>query len=120
MPTENISWLVVVAVKPGELDRVTQLMHEMVAAAEPDPGTLLYEWFVSDDRSLVHIYERYADDAATLAHLRLFAENFAGRYGELVDQRHWWIYGSPGDEVRKIVTGFGAEILQPLGGFARE
>ena len=36
-------------------------MNEMVESTQAEPETLSYDWFVSDDRSTVHIYERYAD-----------------------------------------------------------
>ncbi len=67
---DHVSWLLEVAVKPGELDTFKALMAEMVESTRTEPGTLIYEWWISDDRSAIHLYERYADSPALLAHRR--------------------------------------------------
>ena len=41
--------------------QLPKLMDEMVESTQAEPETLSYDWFVSDDGSTVHIYERYAD-----------------------------------------------------------
>ena len=43
-----------------------------------EPGQQIFEWFTDDQD--VHIYERYQDSAAALAHVQRFVENFASRF----------------------------------------
>ncbi len=116
---DTVSWLVKVTVKPGELDAFRALMEEMVAHAQTQPGTLIYEWFVSDDGGAVHIYERYADSAAALDSNNAFGEHFAERFMTAVDVTGFYVYGNPNDAVRKAHGDVGAQFLESFGGFAR-
>jgi quinol monooxygenase YgiN len=70
---DQISWHVELAVKPGQIENFQALTGEMVESTRDEPGVLDYERFVSDDGKFVHVYERYADSAAAVAHLRLTA-----------------------------------------------
>ena len=115
----QVSWLLEVAVKPGQLDTFRALMQEMVASTRAEPGALSYAWFVSDDGVVVHLYERYADSAATLTHVGTFGEKFAGRFLAAVDPTRFTVMGSPSDEVQAALSGFGPTCLRPFGGFVR-
>ncbi|SRR5712692_5737185 len=61
--SDQVSWQVELAVKPGELDNFRTLTEEMVECTRGEPGVLSYERFVSEDGKVVHVYERYADSA---------------------------------------------------------
>lgn len=66
--SDAVHWLLALNIKEGELDNFKALVKEMVDATKAnEPGTLNYEWFVSDDEKTCHIYERYADSAATMS-----------------------------------------------------
>ena len=45
----QVSWVVELAVKPGQLDAFKTLMEEMVAGTNAEPQTLNYEWYMSGD-----------------------------------------------------------------------
>lgn len=115
----QVSWVVELAVKPGRLDAFKTLMDEMVAGTTPEPGTLNYEWYISDDGGTVHIYEKYADSEATVAHLNGFMQKWAERFLAAVDVTRFTVYGSPTDAARELLAGFGGTYLAPWGGFAR-
>ncbi len=117
--SDTVSWIVVLAVKPGELDAFRALMEEMVAHAQTKPGTIIYEWFVSDDGGTVHIYERYLDSAAALESSNDFGEHFAERFIAAVDVTGFYVYGNPNGAARAAHSGVGAKFLEPFGGFAR-
>ena len=117
--SNTVSWIVELAVKPGQLDAFRALMEEMVAHAQTKPGTIIYEWFVSDDGGTVHIYERYADSAAALDSSNAFGEHFAEKFIAAVDVTDFYVYGNPNDAVREAQGGVGAQFLEPFGGFAR-
>ncbi len=118
--SDTVSWVLEMAIKPGELDNFKALMDEMVEATQSSqPDTTHYEWFYSDDGSACHIYERYTDSAATMVHLAAFGENFAERFLGAADVARLVVYGNPSEEVRGVVGGFGAVIMEQLGGFAR-
>lgn len=116
---DQVSWLLELVVKPGELDKFRALMHEMVGSTRAEPGALSYEWFVSEDGKVVQIYERYADSAAVLTHLRGFGDKFAERFLAMVEPTRFTVFGAPSDEAKAALDGFGATYLGPFGGFAR-
>jgi quinol monooxygenase YgiN len=115
----HVAWQVELAVKPGKLEHFRELTAEMVAATRAEPGVLNYERFVSADGSAVHIHERYTDSAAAVAHLRMFGETFSGRFVGMVDRTRFTVYGTPSEELREILDGFGATYLTFFGGFSR-
>jgi quinol monooxygenase YgiN len=116
---DQVSWLLELAVKPGEVENFRALMNEMVESTRAESGTLGYEWFISDDGSVVHIYERYLDSAAVMTHLGAFGEKFAERFLAAVDPTRFTVFGSPSDEVREAQSGLGPTYLGFFGGFAR-
>jgi hypothetical protein len=89
-----------------------------VEATRGEPGVLSYERFVSADGTVVHVYERYADSAAAVAHLRIFGRRFGGRFMGMVDRTRFTVYGTPSAELRGMLDGFGARYLAPFGGFS--
>jgi quinol monooxygenase YgiN len=91
----------------------------MVEAARGEPGTLVYEWFVSDDGSAVHVYERYADSAAVVVHGASFVENFVERFLEAVEPTRFTVYGSPDAAARETLSALAPAYLGPFDGFAR-
>lgn len=115
----QVSWVVEVAVKPGALDSLKELMEELVAAAREEPGTLGYEWYVSEDGGTVHVFERYADSEATIVHNTAFAERWAARFLAAVEPTRFTVYGQPSAAAREILDGFGATYLGAWGGFSR-
>ena len=89
------------AVKDGQLDAFKELMEEMVAGTSEEPGTLNYEWFISDDGSTVHIYEKYADSDATVEHVQGFMEKWARRFMDCVEVNGMTTYGDPDEAARR-------------------
>ena len=117
--SDAVSWNIQLAVQEGQLDAARELMGEMVSATRAEEGALVYEWFLSDDEGVCHIYERYRDSAATLEHLGNFGANFAERFLACFTPTSLHVYGAPSDEVRGVLDGFGAQYLSPFGGFIR-
>ena len=117
---DNVFWTVEATIKPGELDNFKALMKDMVEATQAnEPNTMNYEWFTSEDETRCHIYERYADSAATMTHVGNFGQHFAERFMAVLDVTGMTVYGNPNDEVREALSGFGAVFMVPIGGFAR-
>ena len=69
----TIHWLLELTIKEGEFETFKTLMNDMVAATNAnEPDTTHYEWFVSKDKNVCHIYERYVDSDAAMTHLDYF------------------------------------------------
>jgi quinol monooxygenase YgiN len=116
---EHVSWVIELAVKDGQLDSFKTLMGEMVAGTSSEAGTLNYEWYISDDERIVHIFEKYADSEAMITHVSGFMEKWAGRFLECVDPTRFTVYGDPSAAARELLAPFGGTYLGPWGGFAR-
>jgi quinol monooxygenase YgiN len=114
----KISWHVELSIKPGQVENFRVLTGEMVDSAQHEIGVLSYQRFVSEDGMSVHIYERYEDSAAALAHLRVFAETFAERFRGMADRQIFSVFGYPTIELKAALDGFGAIYLTPFGDFA--
>jgi quinol monooxygenase YgiN len=118
--SSNVSWLLALNVKEGELENFKQLMGEMVGFVnQSEPDTSHYEWFLSDDEKTCHIYERYIDSAAVMTHLKGFGENFAERFMGCLEPTGFTVYGNPGDDVKEALAAFGPAYMSPVNGFAR-
>ncbi len=117
---DNVFWMLEVSVKPGQADVFKALMNEMVEATQAnEPDALNYEWCFSDDGAICHLYERYADSAATMTHLASFGANFADRFLAAVEPTRFTVYGNPSAEVREALGAFGPAYMTPAAGFAR-
>lgn len=117
--TDVVSWNLQLSVRDESLDDFRSLMEEMVESTRSEPGARAYEWFISEDGSTCHIYERYADSGAVQAHLNAFGSRYAERFLACVEPTALHVYGAPSDDVREMLDGFGAVYLGGWGGFAR-
>ena len=117
--SENVYWVLELAVRPDRLDDFRGLMREMVAAAASEPGTLNYEWNISSDGTACHIYVRYENPAAVMLHMASFGTQFDSRFAALAQITRMVVYGAPNAEVKAALAPYGAVYFAPLGGFAR-
>ena len=114
---EEIAWRVILSVKPGQLDAFRMLTAEMVEVAQSERGVLSYERFVTEDGKFVHIYERYADRGAALAHLRMFKRRFAVRFSSMVEREQFIVFGHASGPLKQLLDSFGAIYLKLFGNF---
>src|SRR3979490_1270377 len=117
----NISWVNELAVKDGKLETFRGLMEEMVSGTSTEPGTLAYEWYISDDSGTVHVVETYADSAAGVAHhvSEGFGwHNWARRFMDCVDVTRVVVYGDPNAAARAILDRLAAIYRSAWGGFS--
>ena len=115
----EVFWLYEVAVKPGQVEALRTLMAELVESTRAEPGSLSYEWSISGDGTVAHIYERYADSAATLAHVARFRETFRQRFLAAVEPTRVVVYGTPSEDVRQALITLRPVYMSALAGFAR-
>jgi quinol monooxygenase YgiN len=115
----QVSWCVELAIDPRELEKHRALTSEMVQFARSERGALVYERFISEDCKTLHVYERYVDSAAALAHMRSFDALFADRFHGMVVRKRFVVCGVPSEELRNVLDAFGAIYVSPLDGFSR-
>ncbi len=116
--SDQISWVLELAILPGKLDDFRAVVGDLVASTRNEPGTLIYEYFLSADGTSCHIYERYKDSAAVIAHVQTFGR-FAGKFMEAVRPTQFYVYGIPTDEARAVIADLGPVYLSQMDGFSR-
>ncbi|RKZ10676.1 antibiotic biosynthesis monooxygenase [bacterium] len=114
-----LTWIVLMSVRDGELDNARTLMREMVESTQAEPGTLAYEWFLTEDSSTCHLYERYADSDAAMVHIGTFGQKYAERFMGCFEPTNVHVYGEPSAEARTALDEFDATYFGTFGGFFR-
>jgi len=114
----EIAWLPEWTIKPGHKESARAVVKEMMTSAQGEPGTLSYAVYVSEDGQTFTFYERYADEAAVLAHQVVFNERFAAPAMDAMTCTRITVLGSVGEEIRKSIGGCNPVYLQLVGGFS--
>lgn len=118
--SNSISWVLQLSIHPGQHATAEALVAEMVEATRAaEPGTIIYEFFMSADGETCHIYERYTDNDAAMVHLGNFGSKYAQRFMACFQPSSFTVYGPVNDQVRGVLDGFGANYLAAAAGFAR-
>ena len=118
--TENVHWVIELAVSPGGFEDLKTLNAELVEATQKnEPGMLDNHWAISDDRQVCHIYERFQDSAAVMSHLQWFGPNFGERFMKILKPTRFVVYGAASAEVKDAFSGFNPVYMTPLAGFRR-
>ncbi len=115
----QISWHAELQVKPGQWEALRALTAEMVESTKNEAGALIYERFLSEDRQTVHVFERYSDSAAAVAHLADFATRYGARFSALIDRKKFTVLGTPSPALKTMLDRFGATCSPRFAGFSR-
>jgi quinol monooxygenase YgiN len=116
----QVAWLVELRIKEDRHGDLRTLIAEMVLNAKVnEPGTLDYEWSVSPDGATCHLFERYADSSAALAHTKTFGERFATRFLDVLTPIRLTAYGHFSPEARAALAPQHPIFMEPAGGFSR-
>ena len=115
--TENVNFLLELAVNPGRFEDFKALMPELVEANRKEVGMLTQEWAISDDQQVCHIYERFQNSVAVMTHLQSFGGNFAARFMEILKPTRLVVYGEPSVQVKDALAGLNPVYMAPFGGF---
>lgn len=116
----QVWWILELDIQPGRENHLRNLATEMIQATKTnEPGTLDYQWSIRADGKRCHIFERYADSAAVLAHVATFSEKFAGPFLEILSPVRFVVYGSPSPDVRNALVDFRPAFMETVSGFSR-
>ena len=116
----HVAWMFELAVREGRETQLRALMAEMIEATERDePGTLDYEWYVTDDGRRLHLFERYADAAAAMTHLATFGKRYMGRFFDVLAPERMTLYGAPNESVRGALAQLAPQVMARAAGFSR-
>lgn len=115
----HIHWVLELQVLDGQVDAAREFAGEMSEATRSrEPGALNYEWHRSEDGQTIHVYERFLDNDAVLAHGETFGP-FAERFGRIFLPKRCVVYGDPSPAVQEMLSGFNPDYLESFDGFRR-
>jgi quinol monooxygenase YgiN len=114
----EISWILEVEILPGQVDNFRAVAADLIASTQPEPGTLSYEWHLNEGGTACHIFERYKDSAALIAHVQGFGK-FAERFMQACRPVRFSVYGKLSEEAQAILADFHPAHYSTLGGFNR-
>lgn len=116
---DDLYWVFTLNVKPGKFQEFRTLVADIVAASHKEPDTLAYQYSVNADETAVHIFERYRDSDAFVAHVEQTFGPQAERFLSLVTVASLVVYGNPNAAARKALDSFDAAYMTLFDGFAR-
>lgn len=118
MSNETIHIHLIVGVPDANAEGFEALMNELVERTAKEPGTLVYEWYAAGG-GVWHILERYADARNGDLHVKGFAENYAGRFFELVSSCEAIVSDNATPYIRGVLEGVAPLYISQKGGFNR-
>ena len=110
----TVQLIIDVTIDEGKLTAFEEIAQAMIVETQKEPGTLAYDWYLSDDRKRCRVVEIYADADGVLEHLTGPAVNeLVPKLLETSKFDGVEVYGNPGPKAAEILAGFGAEISHP-------
>ncbi|WP_169542955.1 putative quinol monooxygenase [Sneathiella aquimaris] len=118
--SDHVYWIIEANVRDGKLQELKTLMQEMSSATmEDEPGALNYEWSLSEDETICHIFERYASSDAAMIHMGNFGSKFAKQFMGVLKPFRCTLYGEPSDAVCDAMKPMGYVAMKSAAGFSR-
>ncbi len=114
---ETIGWIVEAKIREGRREAFEAVMKDIVAATQEEPGTLNYQYFVSDDGDVL-VYERFKDAEAAHVHVTNW-DAHAERWIAAAEPTRMVHLGNLPDDLRERHAALAPLWLKPFGGFAR-
>lgn len=114
-----IEWIIELSVAENGAEDVNDLLVEMSRTFEEhEPGTEIWSWFWSRDRTQISIHERFRDEAATFSHLENFGQ-FAKGFLVLLSPTKFTVLADATPSLREAIEGFNPVFFSPAGGLDR-
>jgi quinol monooxygenase YgiN len=116
--SQPIRWVLVVEILPAQLINFKEVVNDLVADSHEEPGTLGYEWYMNENDTVCHIYERFENSAAIMAHGATFTKH-VDRFLAACKPIRFEVYGNPTTEARAAIADLKPTYFLHLAGFTR-
>jgi quinol monooxygenase YgiN len=95
----------------GKFDAFEDVAREMTRDTQPEPGTLVYDWYLSRDEHRARLLEEYVDGEAVVEHLDGdVVTKLVPKLLQSAQLTRFEVYGDPGRKGSEILTRLGAVI----------
>jgi len=120
MSKDMVRLAVDLTINEGKLSEFESIVQTMITGTQKEPGTLGYDFFLSDDRKRCRLIESYVDAGALLVHFKgPVVQELVPKMLGTSSLSRFEVYGNPGPEAAQMLKGFGAEIFGLWGGVSR-
>jgi len=116
--SDHVTCIFELDVLPGKLESFRTLARNAVDATRREPGTLIYEYAISDDGTKAYIVERYLRHAL-VPHVDITFAPFAQPFLEHVSFVNLTVFGDVDDDIRQRLAPFNARYIKTHAGFDR-
>ncbi len=114
MSNNTVRFTVELTIHEGKLNEFEEVIRTMVERSQSEPGTLGYDFFLSDDRRRCRLLETYADGDAVVTHLAgPVVQEFVPKMLETAGLNRFEVYGDPGPKAAQTLKQMGAETFNP-------
>lgn len=98
-------------IRPGKLEDFKRHAGAIIAQAKAkDPGTLQYDWFLSNDKRECEVREAYESSEALFAHVINMRELIRILFDKYATDHSIVIYGNPSPEILQKAVAMGVKL----------
>jgi quinol monooxygenase YgiN len=115
----DLYWVFTLSLQPEDFEEFKELVARIVRESAKEPGTLAYQYSVNEDKTTVHIFERYQNSSAFVSHVENTFAQFAEQFLALVSVVSLTVYGAPDASARKALDSFNAVYMTIFDGFSK-
>lgn len=120
MAKAAVHLLVEGTIQDGQFDAFQSVAKEMIDGSQAEPGTLGYEWYLSNDRKRFRLLESYASADALLAHFTgPVVQQLVPKMRQYVMLDRFETYGDPGSQAGAMLAQLGAPVFGYWAGLER-
>ena len=96
----------------GKFEAFEEAARDMTRDTQPEPGTLVYDWYLNRDHHRARLLEEYVDADAVVAHLEgRVVTTLVPKLLESAHLTRFEVYGDPGRRGAEILSRLGAELF---------
>jgi quinol monooxygenase YgiN len=108
-------------IQDGKREAFKELIQEMARAVQEDePYTITYQFYLNKANAKCIVHETYANSEAAFTHMNgVASKTILPKVFEVAKINQFDAYGTPSEELQKVLTGFGSEIYNLFTGFSR-
>ena len=108
-------------VADGQLETFKGLVTEMISFIKTEePGTLIYNWYISEANHKGTLLERYKNNQAAIKHVNNFVSGkYVDRLMSICTFESITILGDASDELKETLKDFTEDFRNHIGGFVR-
>lgn len=112
-----LGWIVEAKIRAGRLDEFRRIVDEIVAETRKEGGTLVYQYFVSDDGDVL-VLEQFSNAESANIHIDNW-DRFSDRWLDAAPGTRMVHLGELPDELRARHSALAPKHLKNFAGFRR-